>query len=109
MCIDAESRGSATSGGLCKQKVDGQREKVFDGRKRVLGDCVGVQKFNRYLYGKEFIMETDHCGLQYLKTGSIKNARVMRWYLALQNYTFRVRYIKGSENTLADYLSRGLE
>jgi hypothetical protein len=38
----------------------------------------GIQKFNRYLYGHEFVVETDHLRLQYLKTGSIRNARVMR-------------------------------
>jgi transposase InsO family protein len=69
----------------------------------------GIRKFNRYLYGQEFVVETDHLGLQYLKTGNVRNARVMRWYLVLQNYCFRVRYLKGSDNVVADYLSRGLE
>jgi len=68
----------------------------------------GIQKYNRYLYGREFVMETDHLGLQYLKTGNVRNARVMRWNLALQDYKFKVHYIKGSENGMADYLSRGL-
>ena len=54
-------------------------------------------------------MLTNHYGLQYLKTGSVRNARVMRWYLALQNYNFRVKYIRGSDNVVADYLSRGQE
>jgi transposase InsO family protein len=67
-----------------------------------------IQKFHRYLYGTEFTIETDHCSLQYLKTGSIKNARVMRWYLALQDYNFKVKYIKGITNVMADYLSRGI-
>jgi hypothetical protein len=38
----------------------------------------------------------------------MKNARVMRWSLALQNYCFTIRYIKGCNNVMSDYLSRGL-
>ena len=87
-----------------------ERERKYSVEEReCLAMVWGIQKFNRYLYGKEFTMETDHCGLQYLKTGSIRNARVMRWYLALQNYKFRVKYIRGSDNVVADYLSRGQE
>lgn len=44
----------------------------------------GIEKFDRYLFGKDFVIETDHCGLQYMKDGRMKNARVMRWSLALQ-------------------------
>lgn len=69
----------------------------------------GVSRFDRYLCGKQFVIETDHCGLQYMKEGRMKNARVMRWSLALQNYSFTIRYIKGSNNVISDYLSRGLE
>jgi hypothetical protein len=68
----------------------------------------GIEKFDRYLFGKQFVIETDHCGLQYMKEGRMKNARVMRWSLALQNYCFKVNYIKGCDNVISDYLSRGL-
>ena len=91
------------------RKLSDRERKYSVEERECLAMVWGVQKFNRYLYGREFLMETDHCGLQYLKTGNIRNARVMRWYLALQNYSFRVRYIRGSENVIADYLSRGQE
>jgi len=68
----------------------------------------GIGKFDRYLFGREFVIETDHCGLQYMKEGRMKNARVMRWSLVLQNYSYRVNYIKGCDNVVSDYLSRGL-
>ncbi|XP_040065085.1 uncharacterized protein LOC120838976 [Ixodes scapularis] len=49
---------------------------------------------------------TDHEPLQYIKQTRHANARVMRWSLKLQEYDFKVQYIKGSENVGADYLSR---
>src|SRR5437867_11995304 len=37
---------------------------------------------------------------------SVKNARVMRWAMSLQEYDFRVEHIKGTLNETADTLSR---
>jgi hypothetical protein len=36
----------------------------------------------------------------------LENGRVMRWALFLQNYKFKIEAIKGSENIIADFLSR---
>ena len=63
-------------------------------------------RFHMYLYGKEFLLETDHHPLAYLTTAKVNNSRVMRWALSLQQYRFTVKAIKGSENVGADFLSR---
>ena len=65
-----------------------------------------VKKFEPYLYGREFILETDHHPLAYLNSVSPANGRLMRWILALQPYRFRIVAIRGSENVGADVLSR---
>ena len=66
----------------------------------------GVQKFKCYLYGKEFVLETDHRPLVYLNTAKVANARLMRWALALQPFKYRIEGIKGTDNVCADFLSR---
>ena len=66
----------------------------------------GIKKYQTYLYGKEFILQTDHQPLVYLNQCKVTNSRIMRWALFLQNYRFQIRAIKGSENVAADYLSR---
>ncbi|GFO32571.1 retrovirus-related pol polyprotein from transposon 17.6 [Plakobranchus ocellatus] len=65
-----------------------------------------VTQFQRYLIFKHFVLQTDHKPLAYLRTGSPKNARLMRWALALQEFSFHVVHIPGSENVHADVLSR---
>ena len=60
--------------------------------------------FRMFLYGKEFILETDHANLVYLEKSSV--AKIIRWRMALQNYNFSVRHISGKRNNVADYLSR---
>lgn len=74
--------------------------------KECLGIIWSVQKFHRYLYGKEFILETDHHPLMYLNKTKLVNSRLMRWALLLQPYRFRIIAIRGKDNVGADYLSR---
>ena len=83
------------------------REKNFSTIEReCLAIIWGVLKFRTYLFGKEFLIETDHEPLAYLKKAKLEHSRLMRWALALQPFNFRVVYIKGKENCCADMLSR---
>jgi len=66
----------------------------------------GVKKFQEYLYGTEFILETDHQPLQYLRQAKFQNGRLMRWAFALQPYRFLLRAIRSRDNVGADCLSR---
>ena len=66
----------------------------------------GITKFQEYLYGTEFILETDHHPLQYLRKAQFQNGRLMRWALTLQPYRFLLRAIRGRDNVGADCLSR---
>jgi len=65
-----------------------------------------VNKFHRFLYGVHFVLESDHRPLEYLQSTHSRNPRLMRWSLALQPYHYTVCYISGSQNVVADYLSR---
>ena len=84
-----------------------EREKSYSVvEKECLAIVWAVKKFEPYLYGKEFELETDHQSLIYMQGAKVQNGRIMRWALALQPYRFRIKAIKGSENVGADLLSR---
>ena len=74
--------------------------------RKLLGIIWGIQKFQIYLYGKQFFLETDHEQLTYLRTAQPDNHRLLRWGLILDNYDFTVKYVKGKDNVIADFLSR---
>ena len=84
-----------------------QREKNYSVSER---ECLAViwaiHKLQRYISQTEFTLETDHRPLECLNKGTVTNSRIIRWKLILQSYTFHVKYIKGCDNVIADYLSR---
>ena len=66
--------------------------------KESLGIIWGVEKFRKYLYGVEFLLETDHKLLSYMQTAKVLNPRIMRWAMKLQPYKFWIVAIRGREN-----------
>ena len=66
----------------------------------------GITKFQEYVYGTEFFLETDHEPLQYLRRAKFQNGRLMRWALTLQPYRFLLRAIRERDNVGADCLKR---
>ena len=65
-----------------------------------------TDKFHEYLYGTEFQVFTDNNPLTYILTTAKLDATGHRWVAALSNYTFRISYKPGRNNTDADALSR---
>jgi len=69
-------------------------------------DFILNRKCHKYPNGRKFVLETDHKPLLQLNVQAQHNAKCERWHLKLQQYRFKIRYIKRHENTIADYLSR---
>lgn len=82
--------------------------------REALGLVFGVKEFHQYIYGRHFILETDHKPLTYI-FGSKKGlpqmaaSRVQRWVVFLAGYDFEIKYIMGKDNGPADALSRVIE
>ena len=83
------------------------REKNYSTmEKECLAVVWGVRRFMLYLYGQEFVLQTDHEPLLYINKAKLLNGRIMRWAMFLQNYRIKIESIKGRDNIGADYLSR---
>lgn len=52
------------------------------------------------------VVFTDHNPLVFLKQMYNQNRRLMRWALIVQGYNLQVCYVKGTNNVVADALSR---
>ena len=56
------------------------------------------------LQDRTFTIKTDHRNLTFMKNDS--NAMVIRWYVALQEFDYKLEYVPGAENAVADAMSR---
>ena len=79
--------------------------------KEALAIIFGIQKFHNYLYGRKFIIHSDHKPLMYILNASksiptMASPRVIRWSLLLSAYSYELRYRPGNQQANADALSR---
>ena len=67
-----------------------------------------MEKFHHFLYGNEFILETDQKPLEAILSKSFNQAtpRLQRILIRTFPYHFKVRYIRGQTNHVTDCLSR---
>ena len=117
---DASSRGL---GAVLSQQVEGaDRPVVYISRKlsdretrysTIEKECLAIRwavdALRYYLLGRSFTLCSDHAPLQWLHRMKDANARITRWYLALQPFKFKVIHRPGSQMVVADFLSRSHE
>lgn len=74
--------------------------------KECLAVLEGIKHNNVYLSHRKFTVYTDHKALVWLHKVRDTNAKLGRWALQLQNYTFDIIYREGKKNQNADAVSR---
>nr|GEW55515.1 reverse transcriptase domain-containing protein [Tanacetum cinerariifolium] len=74
--------------------------------KEMLAVVYAFEKFRSYLIMNKSIVYTDHFALKYLFAKKDSKARLLRWVLLLQEFTFKMIDTKGAENLATDHLSR---
>ncbi|XP_070014521.1 uncharacterized protein [Nicotiana sylvestris] len=73
--------------------------------KEILAVVFSFDKFWSYLIGSKVIIYTDHAEIRYLIEKESK-PRFIRWVLLLKEFDLEIRDRKGTENQVADHLSR---
>ena len=69
----------------------------------------GTEKFRKYIEHQEFILETDNQALSWLLSHPWKLGKIGHWVVQLSVLKFQVRHIRGTQNIVADTLSRMFE
>ncbi|KAL3500319.1 hypothetical protein ACH5RR_039412 [Cinchona calisaya] len=75
-------------------------------RKRSLCNGFALEKFRSYLHGIEVIVFSNHTSLKHLLSKKDSKPRLIKWFLLLQELDPETKDKKGSENRVADLLSR---
>jgi hypothetical protein len=108
-------------GGTLQQKINGEVKNLYyhsqvtsSTQRRydpieleALAIWMCFQRMRPYLLGRSIIIYTDHCPLCNMMNSTVKNRRVDRISILLQEFNIeKIIHIKGQHNCLADYLSR---
>ena len=66
-----------------------------------------LNRLKTYLVGSEFEIQTDHLPIKELMQRPIDKLsnRLQRWIHNIQHYEFKINYVAGRTNVLADALS----
>ena len=101
--------GSLFPVAYASKKLSDRGERKYSTMEReCLAVVWGVKKFVLYLYGRSFVLQTDHQPLVFLNRAKLLNDRIMRWALFLQNHRMHIVSIRGADNVGADYMSRAV-
>ena len=103
---------SDNSGADANKKIIAFVSKAFKGpstrwsttEKEAFAVYYAVRALKHYLMGIRFVVRTDHRNLLFVKNSDVP--KVERWQVKLQDYDYEVEHIPGSENKIADALSR---
>lgn len=74
--------------------------------KELLAIVWATKYFRPYLFGRKFLIETDHKPLTWLFSIKEPNSKLVRWRLKLSEFDYEIKYKKGTKNGNADALSR---
>ena len=105
-------------GGYLFQTVDGKNQPVaFVSKslskaqlrwsviqKEAYGIYFSITYLQTLLRDRQFTIRTDHKNLLFIRENS--NPMIVRWYMALMEFDFKIEFIAGSDNDIADSMSR---
>ena len=104
--LQVRRQGEWTPAAYFSRQLKGPEQRYSETEIEALAVVESVRHFNYYLYGKTFVIYTDHKPLIQLLSSEHLNPRLRRYAYKLQHWMVEIQYLPGKDNSLADALSR---
>ncbi|UYV85151.1 K02A2.6-like [Cordylochernes scorpioides] len=96
---------------FASRTLSGAEQNYSQIEKEALAIIYGVTKFHQFIYGRKFILITDHKPLVTIlgsRSGipTLSTSRLQRWALILSAYTYDIKFRRTQDHGNADLLSR---
>lgn len=101
-----DNEGSECIIGFCSKGLTLPEQQWTVSEQELWAVIYSLKKFETYLRGSQTVIRTDHKSLSFINNWNLYSARVTRWILYIQQFDYRVEYIKGKDNIVPDILSR---
>jgi hypothetical protein len=86
--------------------LSGAEKNYSTSERELLAIVWASRHFRNYIFGRKVLFFSDHKPLATIKKLKDKSNRLAKLFLKLQDLDYEIIYKKGSENVLADFLSR---
>jgi hypothetical protein len=105
-CLYQTVNGKERFIGYMARSLTKSEKNYSTNKKELLGIVFALKKFHKYLWGKPFILYTDHLALTYIHTQRIASPMMINWLDTILDYSFKVIHKPGALNIFPDFLSR---
>ena len=85
------------------RKLNSAQKRYTTGEQELLSIVETLKEFKNILWGQNLTVHTDHKNILY---SSLPSDRIMRWRLLLEEFGAKFMHVKGTDNIVADALSR---
>jgi predicted aspartyl protease len=103
-----EKNGKLAPIAYCARKLSSAERNYTTTEQEMLGMVYCFMQWRCYLEGAPTVLHTDHEPLTWLHSQARPNRRQARWLEFLSRFTYKILYVKGDENVVADALTRML-
>lgn len=99
-------RGEEHPAAYASLTLSSSEKKYSITRRELLAVVTFIKNFRHYLYGRKFLLRTDHGSLRWLYNFKSPEGQVARWLEVLGTYDFQIETRPGRVHANADALSR---
>ena len=92
----------------CSRRLNSAESKYSVTELELLAFLFAVKQFRSYLYGRKFVVHTDHRALKWLLNLQDPSSRLTRWAVKLSEYDYVIEHHPGTQMRHADALSRSM-